>query len=349
MVWMVGAHAAPGLIATDGFAGRQVRLWLEGPPGITAIVLASTAGFSPCSPQLGTECIGLLGSPELWATTTLDPGGHAQLDLPIPPGLSGTQITAQVLFVDGSSHILPPPVQIQVRPGNMDPDRDFLPTPLELSLGLDPNNADTDGGGVPDGDELALHGTNPLDPADDLVPILDSDGDGIPDDQEILFGSDPFNYDTDGDGLPDGDEVNNWGTHPLIADTDGGGVPDGDEIFNGTNPHDPADDGLSWVDSDGDGLPDAEEALYGTDPFNPDTDGGGVLDGDEIFNGTNPLDPADDGLSWVDSDGDGLPDAEEALYGTDPFNPDTDGGGVLDGDEIFNGTNPLDPADDGLS
>lgn len=42
-----------------------------------------------------------------------------------------------------------------------DPDRDDLPTKTELALGTNPMNADTDGDGVADGDEVR-NGTNPL-------------------------------------------------------------------------------------------------------------------------------------------------------------------------------------------
>ena len=41
-------------------------------------------------------------------------------------------------------------------------------------FGTDPNNSDTDGGGVSDGDEVAL-GTDPTDPSDD-DPTLLQDG-----------------------------------------------------------------------------------------------------------------------------------------------------------------------------
>ena len=62
---------------------------------------------------------------------------------------------------------------------------------LELALGLDPSNPDTDGDGVADGDEGALYGTDPL------------------------------SADTDGDGLTDGNELFAAGSDPLTADTAG--------------------------------------------------------------------------------------------------------------------------------
>jgi len=52
-----------------------------------------------------------------------------------------------------------------------DNDSDELTNLEEYQHGTDPNNADTDGGGVDDGDEVA-RGTDPLDPTDDFQPDL---------------------------------------------------------------------------------------------------------------------------------------------------------------------------------
>jgi hypothetical protein len=50
-----------------------------------------------------------------------------------------------------------------------DADGDRLSDAHEISLGTDPNNPDTDGGGRTDGDEVKTDGTDPLDPSDDTL------------------------------------------------------------------------------------------------------------------------------------------------------------------------------------
>lgn len=77
-----------------------------------------------------------------------------------------------------------------------DPDGDGVLTVIELIIGCDPNDSDTDGDGLSDGDELFRYGTNPL--------LSDTDGDGMNDGREIEIGCDPNDPDTDGDGKPDG-------------------------------------------------------------------------------------------------------------------------------------------------
>ncbi len=185
-----------------------------------------------------------------------------------------------------------------------DDDNDGLANAMEEQLGSDPNNPDTDGDGLKDGEEVRRYKTSPT--------IIDSDADGMRDSDEVFkHRTDPSQGDTDGDGLTDGDEVLKYGTDPLRIDTDSDTLTDGDEVLKyNTDPlkADTDGDGLTdWdevrsyrtdpanPDTDGDGLTDFEEIrTYKTDPLKADTDGGGVNDGAEILRKTNPLDPRDD-------------------------------------------------------
>lgn len=96
-----------------------------------------------------------------------------------------------------------------------DPDEDFLDNFGEQAAGTDPNDPDTDGDGLLDGDEYSLYFSNPL--------LTDSDFDGLSDMEEVELGEDGYI------------------TDPIFADTDGDGVPDGSEVANGTDPEDELD------------------------------------------------------------------------------------------------------------
>ena len=76
-----------------------------------------------------------------------------------------------------------------------DDDGDGLSNSQENGLGTDPQNSDTDGDGLADGEEVNRYGTDPL--------VPDTDGDGLGDGDEVSFGTDPLNQDSDGDGLID--------------------------------------------------------------------------------------------------------------------------------------------------
>jgi len=104
---------------------------------------------------------------------------------------------------------------------------------FEIGYYTDPNNPDTDGDGLTDGQEVLIYGTDPTNP--------DTDGDGLSDGDEVLIhGTDPLLWDTDGDGLSDYFEVITMPClDPLNPDTDGDGIPDGEEIAAGSDPCDP--------------------------------------------------------------------------------------------------------------
>jgi len=92
---------------------------------------------------------------------------------------------------------------------SVDTDGDGIPDDIELFNGLDPNNAidaleDPDQDGLTNKEELIDFGTDPQNP--------DTDGDGIKDGEEVNLGANgfvtnPLLVDTDGDGIQDGLEV----------------------------------------------------------------------------------------------------------------------------------------------
>ncbi|WP_437335306.1 DUF3344 domain-containing protein [Sorangium sp. So ce394] len=211
----------------------------------------------------------------------------------------------------------------------------------------DPLDADSDDGGVSDGNEdVDLDGvidegeTDPNSGEDDATPPVDSDGDGLSDALEETIGTDPNDADSDDDGVIDGDEPN------FSDDTDGDGLinaldvdSDNDGLFDGTELGLGCDNPATNTEA-GHCIADADEGATKTSPLDADTDDGGVTDGNEDIdrNGvidadeTDPNDGGDD-LPMVDTDGDGLSDALETEIGTDPNDADSDDDGVIDGDE----------------
>ncbi|MEO1010021.1 MAG: gliding motility-associated C-terminal domain-containing protein [Bacteroidota bacterium] len=121
-------------------------------------------------------------------------------------------------------------VTISVSSCDTDEDNDGLLGGLEAALGTDPNNPDTDGDGINDGEEVGPDVDNPL----------DGDNDGIIDalDSNIL--------DSDMDGVVD--QLDPANENPCVpnrdngqCDFDGDGISDPDEVANGTDPDDPCD------------------------------------------------------------------------------------------------------------
>ncbi len=138
----------------------------------------------------------------------------------------------------------------------LDADDDLIPADIEVQLGLDPDDADTDDDGLADIEELWTTFTDPATASTDGATNdrdADPDQDGLGNYDELAAGSDPLVADTDGDTLHDGTEVLTLGTDPSTRDTDA------------------------------DRLDDDSELRVGTDPLDPDTDDDGILDGDEVY------------------------------------------------------------------
>ncbi|QEK52697.1 T9SS type B sorting domain-containing protein [Pedobacter aquae] len=232
----------------------------------------------------------------------------------------------------------------------VDTDGDGIPDGQELTDGTDPRNPDSDGDGVSDGVEKTdgTSGTNGCDYKSTSQVIanvstawraLDCDNDGVTNGQELTDGTDPRNPDSDGDGVSDG-----------VEKTDG---------TSGTNGCDYkltsqviANVSTAWraLDCDNDGVTNGQELTDGTDPRNPDSDGDGVSDGVEKTDGTSGTNGCDYkptsqvianvSTAWraLDCDNDGVTNGQELTDGADPRNPDSDGDGVSDGVEKTDGT-----------
>ncbi len=225
-------------------------------------------------------------------TLSDDLNGYNNKDV---PGVDGTNdgyysLGLGVIFISGS--------------GSSDKDGDGLTKREEKEIGTDPENPDSDGDNLKDGEEVRSYTTNPLN--------ADSDSDGLNDGEELLtYKTDPLKADSDNDSLTDNDEIKNFNTDPLNPDTDEDKLSDYDELKTYlTSPLKP--------DSDSDTLPDYDEVMvHKTDPNNSDSDADGLTDSEEINNyKTNPLSS--------DTDSGTIDDLTEINRGTNPLNPEDD-------------------------
>ena len=218
-----------------------------------------------------------------------------------------------------------------------DTDRDGLNISLEGKALTSPEDNDTDGDGLLDGEEYLNLTTDPT--------LADTDMDGLSDSEEPTYKTDPIKPDTDRDGLLDGDEVDR-GLNATSADTDGDDLLDGWEVkYESVEYVDPLDEVTSAQlasDTDGDRLNLSEEAKVGTNPGDPDTDGDGLGDGWEVryymevnIGYLDPLRKETDNELRFDTDKDGLNTSLEAKAFTHPDKSDTDGDGLNDSYEFL--------------
>lgn len=231
-----------------------------------------------------------------------------------------------------------------------DADGDGLDNMTEGCLGTDPDNRDSDGDSVPDGEEIG----DTRFPCNDPV---DTDGDGI---------ADVFDEDDDGDGIPtrleagriglaQGNEDSSW------DDPDGDGLPNHLDPDSDNDGRRDADEWPSWPEFNrkldasllrewGRAMRHAGHDLrieLGLRTF-PDRDSDGIPD---------HLDQWDEDGPTGDPDQDGLTTEQEIALGTDPWRKDSDRDGRDDGEEAPNGAridydgdgipDPLDDDDDG--
>ncbi|MDG6225689.1 MAG: hypothetical protein QCI82_09270, partial [Candidatus Thermoplasmatota archaeon] len=199
---------------------------------------------------------------------------------------------------------------------------------MEQNLSLDDNDEDCDGDGLSDGDEVLLHGTDPL--------KADMDGDGLSDGFEVYTSkTDPLDLDSDDDGLPDALEYNNsdTGLDPNDNDVDKDGLLDGNP-FEGVMGFDGQVKPRSeWLNSD-----EEFESILG-DPFtynfnDTDSDGDGLKDGYELGitdNHDNIIGDRNKSIISGDTDNDRIVDPGEEWLNTNPLNYDTDEDNIPDG------------------
>ncbi|MCU0796070.1 MAG: hypothetical protein MUF31_09065, partial [Akkermansiaceae bacterium] len=214
-------------------------------------------------------------------------------------------------------------------PNDADSDNDGIPDGEEVMAGVDgfatnPNEADTDGDLLDDLYEVTnnlLGGLNPLS-AVDGEPVQDLDGDGLDNLEE--YNGNPRTRadkaDTDDDGYSDFAEdssgiwssVNATGTHPLNTDTDGDGIDDGKENPDLATSNPPLQ--------------------YKSDPNLSDTDSDLYADGIEVTAGSNPADAGstptgipfrntgfDGALGWTNKGGTTLQTGTELLAGAGSY------------------------------
>lgn len=130
-------------------------------------------------------------------------------------------------------------ITVSVSSCDTDDDGDGLLGGTEAALGTDPDNPDSDGDGINDGEEVGDDPNNPI----------DTDGDGIIDALESNID------DADNDGTVD--QLDPGNTNPCVpdnsiglCDTDEDGISDGDEEVAGSDPFDACDPNINHENCD---------------------------------------------------------------------------------------------------
>ena len=243
------------------------------------------------------------------------------------------------------------------------------------------NVADTDFGGINDGDERNI--SHSTDPCDSLVDFITTVGTFNTNTNQLPVGDgtgfnpgggvgwynvssswESFAYSTVVNNVLQGVSNGPTGTASEVANRNGSFCHT-DATASGTigTTQQYCDD--DYTDNDGDGLADWQELLgtfgWFSNPAIVDSDGDGVDDFQEVFDNTDPNEPC---INLLDEDGDGLNNYFENTTGCDliyigvnngstdawitSYNVfDSDSGGVDDRTEYFDGTNPEnDPSDD---
>jgi hypothetical protein len=176
-----------------------------------------------------------------------------------------------------------------------DADYDGLPDEVELMMGTDPYDDDTDDDGLTDG-SLASEDVNDngsVDQGETDPGEWDTDGDGLSDGMERGL-TEPEGKNTNMNiFVPDADPSTT--TDPLNPDTDGDGIPDGEEDANHNGKQDTGETSPDNPDTDGDGMKDGYEEAYELNPLlndaNEDPDSDGFINLDEYKGGSDPRDP----------------------------------------------------------
>lgn len=202
---------APATVSSNSIVLRGA-----GPDGIFDTV-------DDTQPATASQRITRVGDSLVVALATPLPAGRYRIDIsPTLADRAGHFVTNRIASV----------LRVAEAGEMTDIDRDGLPDAWESTVAnTSPARADTDGNGIPDGDE-------------------DFDRDGLPTWFELIAGTNPRDADTfrtgRGDANLDGDGdaltlLQEWraGTDPALADTDGDGWNDEAEITAGSSPLDP--------------------------------------------------------------------------------------------------------------